>query len=677
MSAVAAPASAQSGAVLDVGFIPAPRAQIAIWLEDEAGNFITTIGLTEAVAYRGVGNRPGASEMNSGYRWPYGRREGVLPIWGRRRAGAVGAAPFKRVIFQDRSSEGFASRTSTDFSPDTYFCLSFDRDTTSRDALDAVSCASVFTSDKGRYVGAADVESGYSEPYQDPRMDSSWMAQLGLESWYPPRMDLAPCGGCSNDHADVASFAQHAREAMPEIDAVTMATPPGGVEQSVLFTVPTNWPAGRYALLAEVNVEGDYNGSFDASVYPTPSLPSGKWDSWAMTYGYPYRGQPSALYKVSFELGGAGSSSHAAAAPVGRASWHVWDEDYGRVHSPSDLSDDPSGAPFSGADRLRAGQGGGRLRLQVTTFTAFAPSDEPPPWMQEAPTPVDRAVEPRSGDTPGSDPGQEPAMEGDTAAEASGGQTSTGSTGAGSRDGAMEPAAEEEPLRDRQGEDGDEAVILTSAEARLDGPIGPVRGLQIEQHQDGLHSHEWIVLRFRAVKSERPLHRYEVRVSQAPIEDEASFIRDGRPAKTATEDAEGAVSLMLPVDVAAGEAIETEIGDLAALTHYHVAVRARDILNRSGPISVAQVTTTERTFATVSPCVIASAAWGTPLAREVGILRGVRDRYLMPHAPGRALVGAYYAHAPPLAQAIDARPWLRSLMRGTLRPVIALARLLL
>ena len=55
------------------------------------GTFMSTVGLTQAVSVRGIGNRPGAIQMNSGYRWPYGRREGVLPIWAHRRAAAPGA----------------------------------------------------------------------------------------------------------------------------------------------------------------------------------------------------------------------------------------------------------------------------------------------------------------------------------------------------------------------------------------------------------------------------------------------------------------------------------------------------------------------------------------------------------------------------------------------------------
>ena len=95
--------------ILDLEIVPTARSQIAVWVERDDGTFLDTLALTQATATRGIGNRPGAMQMNSGFRWPYGRREGVLPVWAHRRAAAPGAALFPRVIFQDRSSEGFAS----------------------------------------------------------------------------------------------------------------------------------------------------------------------------------------------------------------------------------------------------------------------------------------------------------------------------------------------------------------------------------------------------------------------------------------------------------------------------------------------------------------------------------------------------------------------------------------
>ncbi|MCZ7680715.1 MAG: hypothetical protein M5U28_18875 [Sandaracinaceae bacterium] len=63
-------AGAQSARRVELHFTPTARAQIAIWIESEDGARFATVRLTEAVAYRGIGNRTGALQMNSGYRWP-------------------------------------------------------------------------------------------------------------------------------------------------------------------------------------------------------------------------------------------------------------------------------------------------------------------------------------------------------------------------------------------------------------------------------------------------------------------------------------------------------------------------------------------------------------------------------------------------------------------------------
>ena len=79
---------------MEFRFTPTARAQIALWIEKADGTFMGTVRLTQAVGVRGIGNRPGASQMNSGFRWPYGRRLDALPIWAHRRAAAPGASLF-------------------------------------------------------------------------------------------------------------------------------------------------------------------------------------------------------------------------------------------------------------------------------------------------------------------------------------------------------------------------------------------------------------------------------------------------------------------------------------------------------------------------------------------------------------------------------------------------------
>ncbi len=659
-------AQGEASAVLELGFTPTPRAQIAIWIEDTQGRFLATAGLTEAVAFRGVGNRPGASQMNSGYRWPYGRREGILPVWGRRRATAHGARQFRRVIFQDRTSEGLASRTSNDHSIDNYFCLSFNRETTRRDALDAISCASIFTSDKGRFVTDADVDGGYAEPWTGIDDGVGQMMPMPRHSFYPPRMDMVPCvvGNCY-DHDDLLDFAAQAREVMPEIDAITMATPPGGVLQSVLFSVPEGWPGGDYRMLVEVHTEGDYNDVWNDVSYPTPALPTGTWDTWALTYGYAYRGQPSVVFEVPFSLGAQGEVTTHTDAPIGASSWRHWDLGYGQLAGLEGITDDPFGAPGSGADRFVLDGDGHRLSLTVRTLGEYAqPAEGEDPWGHVPLPDPDALIDPLNQPVEEEDlpePVQEPVAPGGDDDDTDTAQPDD------------TPAVLDEPSVPQVDPEGDALILVGSGDGDT---VGAVRGLDVTRHEDRLRAHEWVAIRFLAVESDQPLHSYEVRVATRPITDEASFIREGRPAKTATDDAEGAVSLMLPVDVPAGQSIESAIGDLAPETRYWIGVRGKDHFDRKGPISVVEITTHERIFATVTACFVATAAYGTPMAGEVGSLRRLRDRHMLTHAPGRLFVKQYYAHGPALAAVIREREWLREAARLALSPLVRVAGLL-
>jgi hypothetical protein len=577
---IASPGPAQQAlpmaGLLEFDFTPVRYAQLAIWIENAKGEFLSTVRLTEAVAFRGIGNRPGASEMNSGFRWPYGRREGALPIWATRRAAAPGAKQFKRVIFQDRTSEGLASRTSNDYSPDNYYCLSFDRTRSTKDALDAVSCASAFNSDKGRFITQADVSAGYAEPYEQPATQKSTMRPLSLYSLYPPRRDVTSCGASCYQHADVGQFVAHVHDVMPELDAVTMATPVGGVTQQILYTLPSEWEPGDYRACLEINVEGDYNSTFNDHSYPTPMGPNGKWDSWATGYGYPYRGQPSVVYCTDFSIGDRGEQTFTADAPAGSSgNWDFSGTGYGALATMEGMTDDPVHAPGSGADRLALMANGYRFKVVV----------KPPVSCME------------------------------------------------------------------------------------DQPPSAVKDLTVENFPDKLHADQWARLRFQAASDDRGIFRYVVRFSENPITDDALFM-SAMPAKQATVEA---AELMVPTAAGSGGMIEADIGGLVQQTHYYVAVRAMDSCAGMGPISSAEVTTTKRVFATVTPCFVATAAWGSPLAQEVGVLRRLRDRQLQTNALGRALVSAYYAVGPSLADAIRERAGLRAAARAALAPAVALA----
>ena len=72
-------------------------------------------------------------------------------------------------------------------------------------------------------------------------------------------------------------------------------------------------------------------------------------------------------------------------------------------------------------------------------------------------------------------------------------------------------------------------------------------------------------------------------------------------------------------------------------------------------------------------CFIATAAYGTPMADEVQVLRDFRDRYLVTTLPGRFVAELYYSASPPLAEFITQRPGLKPLVRIGLLPAVVIS----
>ena len=69
-------------------------------------------------------------------------------------------------------------------------------------------------------------------------------------------------------------------------------------------------------------------------------------------------------------------------------------------------------------------------------------------------------------------------------------------------------------------------------------------------------------------------------------------------------------------------------------------------------------------------CFIATAAFGTAMAPQVGVLRVFRDNWLLTDSPGRWFVKQYYRYSPPLADHLRGYEGLRAIVRASLMPLI-------
>lgn len=76
-------------------------------------------------------------------------------------------------------------------------------------------------------------------------------------------------------------------------------------------------------------------------------------------------------------------------------------------------------------------------------------------------------------------------------------------------------------------------------------------------------------------------------------------------------------------------------------------------------------------------CFIATAAFGSPLARQVNILRQFRDKYLLTNALGQKFVAWYYRNGPVAASFIKDKPLAKMAVQAALYPLIGFSFLLI
>ncbi|HVV88192.1 MAG TPA: fibronectin type III domain-containing protein [Kofleriaceae bacterium] len=248
-------AAAEQCRVVDVDFQPSDKLQIVAWIEDAQGHYVDTIFITDGIGRRGLGNRPGRFDFNSGPRWPYGRRITTFPIWSNRHG-----MDFPTVVYQN-GDESNLSHPFNQSSQETFFCRPLRTDEA---GWDTGTCASPIFTDKGKL-------------------------DLTHTTKYPPREDITRVEGVDDAAVDMY-------DAMNGFDAVSTATPPADLPYTISWPIPDAMGEGDYVLWVEVAKEFDDNQTYNANTYPSPAgIP---WSE----YGLPYRGQPSVVYKVPFTV---------------------------------------------------------------------------------------------------------------------------------------------------------------------------------------------------------------------------------------------------------------------------------------------------------------------------------------------------------------------------------------
>jgi hypothetical protein len=194
---------------------------------------------------------------------------------------------------------------------------------------DTGTCATTAYSDKGRFSMSTET------------------------TGYPPRSDIARGTG---DAPSVDLY-----KSTNPFDAVSQPTPIGGTAAHAPWPVPADLAAGDYVLYVEVSKEFDFNATYNATTYPSPS--GIFWSE----YGKPYRGQPSVVYRVPFTI----STSSTQAATTTYYGYGDPDGKDGTIRPPdATITTD---TPGTGAARLQLVADGSdmyRVKLQVSQNVA-------------------------------------------------------------------------------------------------------------------------------------------------------------------------------------------------------------------------------------------------------------------------------------------------------------------
>ncbi|MFI5289902.1 MAG: CFI-box-CTERM domain-containing protein [Polyangia bacterium] len=312
-------AQSQPCRTVEVTFEPIANLQIAVWIEDPAGHYVDTAYVSRLTGTLGLANRPGDGRLKTDFRFPYGRRDMVLPVWAHERnqhygyvvmggnygnsiatCGAHGIAGSEC----DDETIGYHFDVS---SPEPFYCSPRGGVSMNVGGVDVVSCASPFYGSKGAYA--------------DPP----------AFSLYPPRADLTSFT-TDHDGADARAFST-----VNDLGAISGATPPGmqPIDPPIRWSPPHD---GDYVLKVEVSEEADFN-----MYHRHPNLDDEHPE--LNIYGHDFLGQPSIVYAVPFTVG-AGTDVELQSDYAG---YGDWDGATGALHPPDMTITTTDG---SGAGRL-------------------------------------------------------------------------------------------------------------------------------------------------------------------------------------------------------------------------------------------------------------------------------------------------------------------------------------
>jgi len=136
----------------------------------------------------------------------------------------------------------------------------------------------------------------------------------------------------------------------------------------------------------------------------------------------------------------------------------------------------------------------------------------------------------------------------------------------------------------------------------------------------------------------------------------------------------GSNPIAAPAPAPAGSTQTISLDKLLPETDYSIGIRAHDRCHNTGPLVVVNFRTADRQTGYVDACFIATAAYGSMLASDVGMLRQLRDSALRKSVLGELAIETYYTFGPALSSVISESDLLRHTARGVLAPVVELAR---